>query len=272
MFYWIYDVPMIVAAGFIIGSFVLFNAIGSIILRPFLRLFLRRQDGLDTIIGNFLAFFGVIYGVLIGMLAIATYDNFSTAQKIVSSEAASLAALYLDVSAYPEPERSILMVTLRDYTRFVIDQAWPLQRQGIVPEGGNRFIDTLHATMVGFEPRTAGQEIIHAEALNQFNNFITDRRQRLFSVTTSIPAPMWYTMILGTLLSMALVWLLNVRFIPRLVLGSMLAAALGSVIALVALLDNPFRGKLSIDSGAFNIVYRQVMAPVAEPQPAVAGN
>ena len=41
--------------------------------------------------------------------------------------------LYRDVSGYPEPARSRLQGELRDYTRFVIEQAWPEQRHGRVP-------------------------------------------------------------------------------------------------------------------------------------------
>ena len=57
-------------------------------------------------VGDFLQYFGVIYGLLLGLLAVATYQNLSDVEKTVGNEASSLAALYRDVSAYPEPARS----------------------------------------------------------------------------------------------------------------------------------------------------------------------
>jgi len=44
------------------------------------------------------------------------------------------------VTAYPEPQRTELTTLLREYTRYVIEEAWPLQRQGLVPPGGVNLI------------------------------------------------------------------------------------------------------------------------------------
>jgi hypothetical protein len=54
--------------------------------------------------------------------------------KPVALEATAWASLYRDVSSYPEPNRTELH-DLREYTRYVIEEAWPLQRKGIVPAG-----------------------------------------------------------------------------------------------------------------------------------------
>ncbi len=53
----------------------------------------------------------------------------SASDKTVGSEASSLAALYRDVSAYPEPSRTELQDLLRECTHSVIENAWPLQRE-----------------------------------------------------------------------------------------------------------------------------------------------
>ena len=50
----------------------------------------------------------MIYGSLLGLLAVATYQNHTDVEKAVSSEASSLAAPYRDVTAYPEPQRTEL--------------------------------------------------------------------------------------------------------------------------------------------------------------------
>jgi Protein of unknown function (DUF4239) len=129
----------------------------------------------------------VIYGLLLGLLAVATYQNHSDVEKTVSSEASSLAALYRDVTAYPDPIRSELKALLRDYTRYVIDEAWPLQRKGIVPAGAVKKVAAFHARLVAFEPQTKSQEPLHETTLSQFNTFFEYRRTRLYSVTSGIP-------------------------------------------------------------------------------------
>src|SRR4029079_9663710 len=144
-------------------------------------------------LGDFLQYFGVIYGLLLGLLAVATYQNHSDVEKAVSSEASSLAALYRDVTGYPEPQRTELKTLLRKYTRYVIDEAWPLQQQGIVPPGAVKQVAEFQESLIRFEPQTKAQEALHAEAMRQFGDFFEQRRIRLYSVNSGIPGLLWYT-------------------------------------------------------------------------------
>ena len=111
---------------------------------------------------------------------------------------------------------------LRDYTRYVIDEAWPLQRKGIVPAGAVKRVADFQASLVGFEPQTKSQEALHDAALKQFNTFYEYRRARLHSVTSSIPAVMWYTVAVGALLNILLLLLFDLRLGIHLLLGGIL--------------------------------------------------
>ncbi|MFY7969354.1 MAG: hypothetical protein ACOVNV_09700 [Pirellulaceae bacterium] len=259
MFYWIYDIPSPKLALLLAVGFALISWLGTIFVRPILRLFVRRRHDVNDIVGYILSCFGVFYGLLLGLLAVASYQNFENVEGIVADEAASLSALVRDVTAYPEPERQNLLWLLRDYTRYVVKDAWPLQRRGIVPEGGNVRMVAFHERLLKFEPKTAGQEIIHAEALGQFNKYLEARRKRLFSVTTSIPAAMWYVVLVGAVMNIALVWLFDMRLVSHLFLGGLLSAFMGMMIFLIASLDNPFRGELSISSEPFQAILEQLM-------------
>src|SRR5208283_5286285 len=131
-------------------------------IRPFLRTFLRRQPALNDILGYLLGAHGVYFGILLGLLALASYQNFADVEKLTVDEATKLAALYRDISAYPPPLGDELTDHLRKYTRFVIDEAWPLQKKGIVPTKGTQMINRFQETLIRFEPKTKGQEILHS--------------------------------------------------------------------------------------------------------------
>ena len=100
MLYWIYDIPVAKLALLITGAFVAFSWIGAIFVRPILRAFVRKRDDINDLIGYILSCFGVFYGLLLGLLAVAAYQNFSSVETIVSKEASSLSALARDVAAY----------------------------------------------------------------------------------------------------------------------------------------------------------------------------
>jgi hypothetical protein len=258
MFYWLYDIPTLAAVGLFAAVFGGVCALGTILSRPFVRSWFGKESGLNEILGDYLQYFGVIYGLLLGLLAVATYQNHTDVEKAVAGEASSLAALYRDISAYPEPDRTDLKNAIREYTRSTIDEAWPLQRMGIDPWKVNRAAP-IHARLAQFEPQTKGQEALHDAALRQFNEFFEDRRLRIYSVTAGIPPIMWYTVAVGALLNMMLIWLFDLRLGTHLLLGGVISFFTGTMISLIVLLDNPFRGEVGVSPRAFELIYQQMM-------------
>ena len=259
MFYWIYDLPSWTVAFLFAFVFIAVSWLGAIFIRPLLRRLLRKQPGVNDAVGYILSFFSVIYGLLLGMLAIATYQALSDADTTVVKESSALANLYRDVSSYPDPNRSELQNLLREYTRYVIDEAWPLQRKGIIPAAGSDRITAIQLKLMAFEPQTKGQEAVHAEALRQFDALGDARRMRLHNVQSGIPPIMWYTIAAGSVVSLILIWMLDLRLVPSLLLGGLTAFVMATMICLIALMDNPFRGELSVSSQAFELVYDRLM-------------
>lgn len=134
-FYWVYDLPNWLFCLMCVAFFVGFALIGQRLTRRATRKLLGDSDHND-LVGHYLAAFGVFYGITLGLISVGTWENFSDVETKAAQETASVAALYRDVSSYPEPKRTELTDELRDYTRYVVDVAWPAQRQGIVPVGG----------------------------------------------------------------------------------------------------------------------------------------
>ena len=93
MLYWIYDVPALLVLVMLGALFVGTCWLGIIYLCPRIRHRLHTDSGLNEILGDFLQYFGVIYGLLLGLLAVSTYQNHEDAERAVSNEASALAAL-----------------------------------------------------------------------------------------------------------------------------------------------------------------------------------
>jgi hypothetical protein len=197
----------------------------------------------------------VYFGILLGLLALSAYENFTAADGIVGDEAAKLATLFTDVSAYPEPLRAELQEDLRGYTSFVINEGWGEQRRGVVPTKGGPFITRFHRKLIGFEPTTKGQEIMHAEALRQFNGLVEARRKRHDAVLSGLPPILWYIVTIGVGINMLLIWLLEMKLLSHLFLGGVISFFLAALISLVASTEKPFRGETSISAESFQRVY-----------------
>lgn len=109
--------------------------------------------------------------------------------------------------------------------------------------------------MLAFEPKSRTEELIFAEALRQFNVFMEHQRVREQSIKAGIPAVMWYVVIVGAILNIGLLWLFDMRFVTLMFLGGVLSFFLGAMILLIAMMDNPFRGAVSISVEPFEQLY-----------------
>jgi hypothetical protein len=202
---------------------------------------------------------GVFYSLTVGLIAVGVWTNYAQVQDIVSGEAASLAALYRDVSGYPEPLRGELQAELRSYAEFVIADAWPAQYRGEILDGGTRLLDNFQAKLYAYEPLSAGQEVLHAETLQQYNEMITHRRRRVDAVEGGLPGVMWAIVLLGAVLTISVTYLLKIQRGVHIVLTAFLAAFIGLVVFTVAGLDRPLSGPLAIDPGSYQLVLDRLM-------------
>lgn len=266
-FYWIYDLPNWLFATLTISIFVAFSTIGLWISR---RLVLRWFGGHshNDVVSYYLSTAGVFYGITLGLIAVGTFTTFSEIDRGVSKEAALIAALYRNVSTYPEPARGELRRMVEDYTRFVIDEEWPQQRRGIVPLEGAARVTRLQQTLGAFNPAAEREKIIHAEALNEFGRLMEERRLRLQSVRSGLPVTMYMVVIIGALLNIMVSWLFVVEnFRLHVMLNMLMAALLGLLVYLIAVMDNPFRGEFSVGPDAFEFVRDQLMTPDSQERP-----
>jgi hypothetical protein len=105
-----------------------------------------------------------------------------------------------------------------------------------------------------------GQEIVHAEAFRQFNDMVVMRRQRIQSIGTGIPGVLWYVVAVGAVINTLLILCFRIRFDIHLFIGGMLSFFVGVVVFLVAAMDHPFRGDVSVGPDAFQLIYTSIMA------------
>ncbi len=252
MFYWIYDISTPQLALMITGVFVLFFWVGCFVFRPVLRMFVRSRGGTNDIVGYILSCFGVFYGLLLGLIAVAAYQNLNDVEEDVAREGVALTALYQDVTAYPEPLQGRMQGELRGYGSYVLKTAWPEQSRGIVPVGGTQRVRAFRDLLFSFVPETTREAVYHADTLRQFDLFYAARRQRIHDVSSGIPAVMWYVVIVGAIINIAIVWMFEMRLTAQLVLGGLLAFFMGTMIFLIAAMDHPFRGGVSVAPDAFS--------------------
>ncbi|HEY8005634.1 MAG TPA: hypothetical protein VIE66_02245 [Methylocella sp.] len=259
MMYWIYDYPSWFIAVLFCSVTVALTWAGIFIARLTVHSWLHREKRTNDMVGFALSSYFVLFGLLLGLLSVATYQNYTDLGTLVDKEASSIGSLYRDFTAYPQPIRGQLQDRLREYARYTIVDGWPKMRNGIVPEGGTTRINELFNVLVTFEPTKKSEVIFHTEAVEEFNNLIVLRRDRLASVSTGLPAVLWWVVTFGALGNIILIWLQDMQIHVHMILGGVLASILGLVIFSIAALDNPFRGNVSVGPDAIVLIYETLL-------------
>lgn len=260
--YWVYDLPNWLFGGLTVGVFVAIGLAGLYLTRSVMSRVHHQVHSHNDIVGFYLAGVTVLYGVSVGLLAIGAWATYSDVQNKIDHEATALGGLYRDVGAYPEPARTVMQDDLRKYTRQVIDVGWPLQQKGIVPNNASGVLNDFQSHFMAFEPQTESQEVLAAETYKAFNELTESRRARLNSVKAEMPGPLWALVLAGAFICIAVSWFFHVeRFSMHFCMTILFSSLLALLIFLVAVLDNPYRGKISVTPEALERVYQQVMVP-----------
>jgi hypothetical protein len=260
--YWLYALPTWLFGILTIAIFMLTGVGGMFATRKWVRGLHFEDHSHNDIVGFFLGAVTVFYGVTLGLMSVGAWTTHTDAEMKVAQEAASLAALYRDVSSYPVESRTELQDDLRNYTREVIDVGWPAQRKGIIPSGGIELLDAFQKKIVVFEPLSEGQKMLHAETYQEYDRLVEFRRMRLQSVTGGLSATLWFMLLGGAFICIAITWFFYMRNQSmHFWMTVLLSALLGLLIFELATIDNPFRGGMSVSPDAFVSVYEQLMKP-----------
>lgn len=233
--------------------------LGLIFVKPVLRVLIGSGPEFNQNLGYATSGFSLFYGLLLGLLTVAAYQNNERVKEGILTEASALGALYADMNSYPEPLRSEMKAMMRDYVLFTIHDDWPAHRNGDLLNGGFNRADAMRQKLASFEPTTRGQEIVHSEVISGFQAFTEARQQRLTGIITELPNVLWYAVLVGALVDVLLLVLLKMRPAQQFFLGSITAYFLGVIIFVIIVLDRPLRGEQGLDPEPLQLLWERSM-------------
>ncbi len=95
---WLYDLPNWLFTLLLVSAWIAVGLAGLFLTRNWVAK-LHFQHSHNEVVSYYLSAAAVFYGIALGLIAVATWQAFSDTSTKVESEAASLAALYRDVSS-----------------------------------------------------------------------------------------------------------------------------------------------------------------------------
>jgi hypothetical protein len=250
----VHRIPWWIAAVLWVTAWTAFSVGGLLATRGMVGRMWREQerDDRNDIVGFFLGGISVFYGLALGLIAVASWQNYSDVSSRVSDEAATLAALKSDVHSFVSPLNDSLYANLDRYAEFTVDQAWPAQARGLVARGDTLFLRPFRVKLNAYNPDGSGQINLQSEAMRRFNDVLRLRRLRQDSVTAGLSIAVWCVLLFGGVLTIAITWLFVIT--PQrahVLLNAILATVIGLLIFLIGAMDHPFRGSLRVTCEPF---------------------
>jgi hypothetical protein len=196
---------------------------------------------------------GVLYALVLGMALVAVWETRDSAEGHVQAEASSLNQVYILADSMPAPNRQLVQKAVQSYADLVVSKEWPemAAHQPLGPAGWQSLGDVMSAVET-FQPTTALQQNISAEAISQISSVYDARRGRDTDASEGLSPVLWVGLIIGGVLTGAFVFLYGVeRRGTHLVMVMGLTALIGFQMMLIFGLDHPFSGTMGVNSDVY---------------------
>ena len=230
---------------------------GLILVQRWVSIEVRRQH--NDVAGFIYAVLGVVYAVLLGLMVVAVWEEWKTAVDTADEAANSLAEIFWIADRMPEPEGNHIQELALAYARVVINEEWPLMKQGKSSPKAWDALDELRADLLGFDPSTPAQQILYEQALERVRDLEDARRDRLIEAEQGLPGILWMVLLVGGTVVVSFTYLFG---LDSTIIHLLMVAALALIIALVlftvAALDFPFKGDVTIGPDAMEQVLRRL--------------
>lgn len=255
----VYDIPTGRLAIWFLVVALASVGVGLFIIKPVLRVLLGTGPNFNASINYVTSGFSLFYGLLLGLLTVAAYQNSERVKESILSEATALGSLYSQLNVYPEPFRSDSKWMMRDYVLYTVHKEWPAHQRGEILSGGYNRAEAIRRQLAEFEPKTRSEEIVHTEVISSFQDFSDARQRRLAGVVTAIPNILWQAVLIGAGTSILLMTILRIKVLQHLVLGSITALFLGVILFVITTLDRPLRGHAALEPEPFELLWTRSM-------------
>lgn len=233
--------------------------LGAAVLTGVIAFLVRRQrvdedrDQDTSMASTVFTLVGGLHAVLLVFVLIALFDATSTAEDDAVREADGLVAISWAGDSLPEPARTRIHELCQSYAATVVEQEWPRMREGEQVEGdGWAKLDDLRLAIEQVPPADDWQQDRKAEAANQLWEVYQARQDRLNAIGSGVSTVVWFALILGSLMSMALPYLFGATKLRAYVVTvSILGATIALLLFAIFQLQNPFSGGASVEPEAF---------------------
>ncbi|MGW5053374.1 bestrophin-like domain [Actinokineospora sp. NPDC004072] len=205
--------------------------------------------------GQVFTIVGGLHAVLLAFVLISLFDSVGAAENSAFKEADGLVAANWAAEALGQQTREQMRELALSYATRVVDEEWPLMREGADDAGGAGWADLQRMrSLVTAAPVTEQwQNDQKTEAANKLWEVYEARQARLDSAGSGgVSTVLWFALIAGSIMSISLPLLFGgPRPRVHIIIVSVLAGTLALLLFATYQLQNPYGGGAAVAPEAF---------------------
>lgn len=260
---WVYDLPTWQFA-LILAAIMLCLACGAhVVMRRIVTrdLLLRHND----VAGFVASLVGVVYAVLLSFVVVVVWQEYDASTQIAQKEASAVADIYHLSYGMPVRDADLLRHQLARYINDMIDKEWPAMQEGTVSIATERDGHQVLRTIMTFKPDGSAQEQIRSAALSDVQTLFDARRERRSENETSLPRILWFTLILGAVVTIGFTYFFGMESARlQITMTALLTLVIASMFVLIIELDFPFRGDTRVRNDMWTDIRTEMGAGLPE--------
>lgn len=205
------------------------------------------NSGTDTYIGTVAAAFGIV----LAFTVTNEWQVFRDIQILITTEANVLYNMYY-TALYLENSTEITEL-IKEYICAIIYVEFPEMELGIIPPDDSNIVRRLIDAVYTYQPDTAvgNQETLYSQTVTLLNRAIQLRAERIESLSSGLAMEIWWVLIAGYFIIIAMCLLLTGTIESRLLCTSFVSVIYIMLLFLAVALDSPFQGDFGLEPLAF---------------------
>ncbi|GGT72636.1 bestrophin-like domain [Streptomyces lateritius] len=203
---------------------------------------------------------GVVYAIVLGLAIAGVWEARSAAQETVRQEAQALHEISERVEVYPADVRARIRADVEAYVAYVVDDEWRhMSEKGELSEQGTDLLQRVRRGVTDYQPADDHEGQAYQPLVDQVAAADDARNARGQSAGATMPGVVWFGLIIGALVTVGLVFTLQIRRTGReLLLAGLFSALIAFLLFLIWDFDAPFGRGISATATPFTDLFPQL--------------
>ena len=247
---WLHGLPFVLLVVVVFGvTYLVAAAISWVVLRlavgPRARAFKAVSPGL-------LPPLGVVFGLVVGFLAVQVWNDVGQAQTAVNREASALRSVVLLDASFPGRQQARMRAVVRQHIKEAVNEEWPAMasQHATLTAVPSSLAEALQLALA-LKPHSEGQKVAQREMVAALETALDARRERIIVSESRINWAKWTGVaLLAALTLLAIAFVHSEKRATTAIAMGIFASAVAVCLLMIASQDRPFAGPFAVKPDA----------------------